>query len=223
VSDGASAQANGSHSGTAVPVAAKGAEGCPHCGAEMAGDQRYCLKCGQRRGEPRLPFMDAVVFMESMRQPPAGIAASAEEQKPAAKGPRFSPNSALVAGVATLVLAMGVGVMIGRSGSPSSNTAAPAPQVIRVGGGPETAEAATAPTEPGKAGKAKGGSNTKAKAKAKGETGASGTTKAAEEVLKPAGDVKLPAPTTQVGGKCEKGTAGCTDSGEFNGSFFGEE
>ena len=45
---------------------------------------------------------------------------------------------------------------------------------------------------------------------------------AAEEVLKPAGDVKLPPPTTQVGAECEKGTAGCSESGEFDGSFFGE-
>ncbi len=75
------------------------------------------------------------------------------------------------------------------------------------------------------AGKSGGSGKSKkqnAKAEAKAETGSSGTSKAAEEVLKPSGDVKLPPPTTGVGDKCEKGTAGCSEGGEFNGSFFGE-
>ena len=29
---------------------------CPSCGAALADDQRYCLNCGQRQGEPRLDF-----------------------------------------------------------------------------------------------------------------------------------------------------------------------
>ena len=45
--------------------------------------------------------------------------------------------------------------------------------------------------------------------------------KGAEEVLKPKTGVNLPPPTTEVGDKCEKGTAGC-ENGEFTGSFFGE-
>jgi hypothetical protein len=32
----------------------------------MLPDQRYCLACGARRGDPRLPFMDAVVLMDAM-------------------------------------------------------------------------------------------------------------------------------------------------------------
>jgi hypothetical protein len=190
----------------------------------MAPDQCYCLSCGRRRGEPRLPFMDAVVFMESMRRPTAGDAAPAPEP-PADHRHRLSPNSALVTGVATLILAMGVGVMIGRSGEGGPSTAAaPVPQVIRVGGS-ETETASNSASPQKNAGASKGKSNPKAKARAKAnaETGSSGTTKAAEEVLKPAGDVKLPPPTTQVGEKCEKGTAGCSESGEFDGSFFGEE
>jgi hypothetical protein len=92
--------------------------------------------------------------------------------------------------------------------------------VIKVEGG-GTASTGTASTK-NKAAKGNGGSGGgKAKA-AKVETGSSGTSKAAEEVLKPAGDVKLPPPTTKVGEKCDKATAGCSQSGEFNGSFFGE-
>ncbi len=167
--------------------------------------------------------MDAVVFMDAVKAsnqpPPASPPPS--ERKPQG----VTANAALIAGIGTLVLAIGVGVLIGRSGDNGSATAAnAAPQIIKVGGGSEAES-----TEPGtekeakSSSKGKGGSSKASKsAKAKAETGSSGTTKAAEEVLKPAGDVKLPPPTTQVGGKCEKGTSGCSDSGEFNGNFFGE-
>ena len=93
-----------------------------HCGADGA-DQRYCLDCGNRRGEPRLPFMDAVVFMDSVKHP-------GEPRPPPPPPPRRAPaaddhaNAALIAGVATLVLAIGVGVLIGRSGDDGSGNAA---------------------------------------------------------------------------------------------------
>lgn len=196
----------------------------------MAPDQRYCLNCGSRRGDPRLPFMDAVTFMEASRQPAAEAAAAAAPPPPPAKA-GISPGTTLIAGIATLILAVGVGVLIGRSGdgdpAPVANQQ---PQIIRVGGGEggEEAEAATADSgakkEAGKGSKsdsAAGGSKAK-KAPPEKEVDSSGTSKAAAEVLKPAGDVKLPPPTTQVGEKCEKGTEGCSDSGEFNGNFFGE-
>ena len=120
---------------------AGGATSCPSCGASAwRADQRYCLDCGHRRGDPRLPFMDAVVFMDAIKRqpqpppPPATAATSA---------PRISANASLIAGVATLVLAIGVGVLIGRSGdSGSHQRRRTAPQVIKVGGGGE--EAATA-------------------------------------------------------------------------------
>jgi hypothetical protein len=184
----------------------------------MAADQRYCLECGHRRGDPRLPFMDAVIFMDAMRQP--AVAASAPVP-PRERRPRISANASLIAGVATLVLAIGVGVLIGRSGEEGSTpVASTAPQVIKVEGGGGTASTGTAPTSAGAAAKGKAGGGKKAKEKV--ETGSSGTSKAAEEVLKPSGDVKLPPPTTQVGEKCDKGTAGCSDSGQFDGDFFGE-
>lgn len=199
-----------------------GGDACPSCGSPMAKDQRYCLECGTRRGDPRLPFMDAVVFMEAAKQPEAAAAAPPPPSEPKRGG--ISNNAALIAGVGTLVLAIGVGVLIGRSGDNGTQTAASnTPQVIKVegGGGGETAAA----TETGGSNAGKGG---KGKSKGKGkkaakslETGSSGTSKAAEEVLKPSADAKpLPPPTTQLGDKCEKGTAGCSKSGEFDGSFF---
>jgi len=192
-------------------------EGCPSCGAQMAADQRYCLECGQRRGDPRLPFMDAVVFMDAVKRPAAQAAPAAAPERRS----RTTANASLIAGVATLVLAIGVGVMIGQSGDNGSSVAsAPAPQIIRVGGdGEETATASSGGSGGGGeiGGKGKG---KKAKAPEKA-VDSSGTSEAAAEVLKPAGDVKLPPPTVQPGGECESGASGCK-GGEFTGEFFGE-
>jgi hypothetical protein len=183
----------------------------------MAADQRYCLECGIRRGDPRLPFMDAVIFMDAIKRP---APAAAPSTPPPERRSRMTANASLIAGVATLVLAIGVGVMIGQSGDNGSSVAsAPAPQIIKVGGGgEETATASSAESGNeigGKQGKAK-----KAKAPEKA-VDSSGTSEAAAEVLKPAGDVKLPPPTVQPGGKCESGASGCK-GGEFTGEFFGE-
>jgi len=182
----------------------------------VAADQRYCLHCGQRCGEPRLPFMNAVTFMDAMRAPSEAVAGPAPQPQPRRR--RISPNAALIAGVGTLLLAMGVGVLIGHSGNQSVATNAAAPQVITVhgGGGTETETAATA--NKGNAGGKSGKANKKAaaSAKKKAETG-----QGAEEVLKPSAGVKLPPATAQPGSKCESGAAGCK-GGEFTGEFFGE-
>jgi hypothetical protein len=181
----------------------------------VAADQRYCLHCGQRCGEPRLPFMNAVTFMDAMRAPTEALAGPAPETPPRRR--RISPNAALIAGVGTLLLAMGVGVLIGHSGNQSVAGNAAAPQVITVHGGGEEAETA-ATADNGNAG-GKGGKKSKkadASAKKKAETG-----QGAEEVLKPSAGVKLPPATAEVGSKCEQGAAGCK-GGEFTGEFFGE-
>jgi hypothetical protein len=185
----------------------------------MAVDQRYCLECGQRRGDPRLPIMDAVVFMDAVKRPREADQSTSPPPSPERRS-RMTANASLIAGVATLVLAIGVGVMIGREGgSGSSVAAAPAPQIIKVGGGEETATASTA-GESGEGKAAKGGKSKKAKAPEKA-VDSSGTSEAAAEILKPAGDVKLPPPTVQPGGECESGASGCK-GGKFTGEFFGE-
>jgi hypothetical protein len=205
------------------PIAGSG-DNCPNCGASLAPDQRYCLACGQRRGEPRLPFMDAVVFMESAKRPVQAETAAAPIPPPDRR-PFMSANASLVAGVATLVLAIGVGVLIGRSGDGgSSNAASPAPQIIRVGGGGEVAS--TARSKEGKdstntrSGSNKPKSATETKAKKKLQTGDSGTTKAVEEVYEPAPGVKIAPPEQKVGGECDPSVAGCGSSGKFEGNFF---
>jgi hypothetical protein len=189
---------------------ATAAESCPSCGAPMAGDQRYCLQCGRRRGEPRLPFMDAVVFMNATRRP-----GMVEPSPPPRKRRRLSPNAALIAGVGTLLLAMGVGVLIGRSGNESTTATAPQPvQVVKLGGGESGKTAKASSSE-----KTIGGGSSKASRKPVAPEQAAHP--AAEEVLKPTGDVKLPPPTVQPGGKCPPGSAGC-ENGKFTGDFFGE-
>jgi hypothetical protein len=178
-------------------------------------DQRYCLACGQRRGDPRLPFMDAVVFMDAMKQPKG-----AQSPPPKKKVRRISPNAALIAGIGTLLLALGIGVLIGRSGESGSAAPQQAPIVIKGGGTGEEASTASA------AGTTIGGSSSAAskskKVVKKEKQSAAESGEGAEEVLKPKADVKLPPPTTGVGDKCEKGSAGCNKGGEFDGSFFGE-
>jgi len=211
-----------------TPTAGSG-DNCPNCGASLAPDQRYCLSCGHRRGDPRLPFMDAVVFMESAKQPaPAEAAASTAAAPIPDRRPFMSANASLVAGVATLILAIGVGVLIGRSGDGgSTNAAAPAPQVITVGGGGgEVASTASAGEGKAKANSSNAGgagkpkTATQNKAKKKLETGSSGTTKAVEEVYEPAAGVKIAPPEQKIGGECDPSVAGCGSNGKFEGTFF---
>lgn len=199
---------------TPAPPAASGHEQCPSCGAVVTSDQRYCLACGHRRGEPRLPFMDAVVFMDAMKAPK-----DAQAAPPPKKPRRISPNAALIAGVGTLLLALGIGVLIGHAGNNTAAAPQQAPIVIRGGaaGTGETATASSTGTTVGGGGKSTAGKSKKAVKKEKEAAAASG--EGAEEVLKPSGDVKLPPPTTGVGDKCEKGAAGC-EGGKFTGDFF---
>lgn len=206
------------------PLAGSG-DNCPSCGGGLAPDQRYCLACGHRRGDPRLPFMDAVVFMESAKLPQQAQATETSPPSPDRR-PILSANASLVAGVATLVLAIGVGVLIGRSGDGgSANVASPTPQIIRVGGGGvgEVASTAKKKASKGSANVGGGGKNksaTQKKAQKKLETGSSGTTKAVEEVYEPAAGVKIAPPEQKIGGECDPSVAGCGSNGKFEGNFF---
>lgn len=203
-----------------VNVPSDAGEQCPTCGAALAPDQRYCLECGHRRGDPRLPFMDAVVFMDAVQKSKEPVPAT-PQQAQQDRRPLMTANASLVAGVATLVLAIGVGVLIGRSGEGGSGNVAATPSIIKVGGGEEESGAGAEEESTGTKSKSgsKASASTKKAAAAKTQEGSSGTSKAAEQILEPAAGVKLPPPTTQLGDKCEEGTEGC-DNGEFNGNFF---
>lgn len=204
----------------AAPQVPSGFEHCPSCGALIAVDQRYCLECGHRHGEPRLPFMDAVVFMDAMNRPPE---ARSDTPKKTRRG-GISPNAALIAGVGVLLLALGIGVLIGRSGNHGATQAAAPPQVVTVGGGTEEAQASTSSAGGGSA--AKGPTSTKGKTKkeiVKQKSKEAESGQGAEEVLHTANGVKMAPATQKIGASCDKEVAGCSKSGKFDGSFFGEE
>jgi hypothetical protein len=104
---------------------------CRTCGAPLAADQRYCLQCGARRAEARLPFLDILA-----RQGPAtagGVTVTETRRTagPAAFIARMNANSIVVAFVGCLLLALGVGVLIGGLNN-NSNANVPQ-QVITVG------------------------------------------------------------------------------------------
>ncbi len=118
---------------------------CRTCGSPLAADQRYCLQCGARRAEARLPFLDILA-----RQVPQGAGGAAATGPAVASPPgnwlsRMSTNAAAVAGVACLLLALGVGVLIGGLGQDDSSASA-TPQVISVGGAAPAPAAAVAST-----------------------------------------------------------------------------
>lgn len=193
-------------------------DNCANCGAPLAVDQRYCLQCGQRRGDPRLPFMDAVVLMDAVQrsqQPPPPPPSSKKKRSGG-----ISPNAALITGIGVLLLALGLGVLIGRSGNNETASAPQTPQVITVEGGGGGGEEATASAGSGSSA-AGGGKAPKSKGENAAKAKEAETQAGAEEVLKPAAGVKLPPAKVQPGGKCPPGSAGCKGE-EFTGEFFGE-
>ncbi|MEN3285331.1 MAG: hypothetical protein V7607_6471 [Solirubrobacteraceae bacterium] len=112
-----------------APTLGAQGEPCATCGAPLAADQRYCLECGARRAQARLAFRDILAG----QAPPPGAAppgASAASDPPPARA-----GLAFLAGLLCLLVALGVGVLIGRSGNdtPTAATTPPA-QVITVGG-----------------------------------------------------------------------------------------
>ena len=142
-----------------APTLGASGEPCATCGALLAADQRYCLNCGARRTDARIAFKEilatrgaAVVGAEGTAAD-YGIAAPAAPAgaPPVAASPVRGGDGgnrsglAALAGLACLLLALGVGVLIGNSGK-DKTAAAPAPQVISVGGaaaGTSTGAAAT--------------------------------------------------------------------------------
>lgn len=166
-------------------------ERCRSCGTTLAADQRFCLECGERRGEPRLPFMDG-------RTQPA-LASPQPASVPPDSMPRRGNTAAgmsLIAGIGVLLLAMGVGVLIGNSGGRSSSSNQPV-QVI-------AAPAAIGATS------------------ATGATDATGSTDATASGKADAAKVKkekLPPPAVKVG---QPGHGRGYDKGKFTGDFFGQ-
>jgi hypothetical protein len=113
----------------ASPPLQDSASRCASCGATLAADQRYCLECGERR---------ATVSDFLRAGPPRAAAAAPPGSRPPGPSPQAPlPRSnalTLLAGIGVLLLAMGVGVLIGRAGSSSVKSPQRA-EVVNVGSG----------------------------------------------------------------------------------------
>jgi zinc-ribbon domain len=120
---------------------------CPNCGAALAEDQRYCLNCGQRRGEPRVDFQRHLDSKATATKEPAAPvngsvapgAAPPVVPPPLEKPQRDYAPLAAAGGIAVLGIMLLIGVLIGRgtgSGEESSGT----PQVITVGAAESSGE-----------------------------------------------------------------------------------
>jgi hypothetical protein len=200
-------------------VPATGAEDrCSACGAPLAHDQRYCVECGERRGQTTLPAA----------QP------ATETQTPKARGtnarrpPRISSGATLVAGVGVLLLAIGLGVLIGHIGNNSNTTTrAAAPTVITVNGGGSAAGTTAASTPASTPTTTPTTVHVTKVEQAKLKAAAAATapppaavqkkaTQAAGKVLGNSGN--LAPPTVTQGQSCTG--AGC-QNGHFTGNFFG--
>jgi hypothetical protein len=175
-------------------------EQCSACGAAMASDQRYCVECGQRRGPARVPLMEGLA--QPAREAPATRRASLR--------PRMSVDSTLIAGIGTLLLAMGIGVLIGRSGN-SSSPKSPRVQVVTVAGGGGAASSGAA-TSAAATPSATGASATSTKSGGAHTTAASAPSASKKATAPPPKTVTVGSPGHGPGYK----------NGHFTGNFFGE-
>jgi hypothetical protein len=120
-----------------TPASAAAPETCATCGAPLAADQRYCLSCGTRRGEPRvaLPADPAPAAVERVQTvEPAAPARSSD----------VSPLAAVI-GIALLGGMLLIGVLIGRNGGDDSSQS-PIVQVSGPGGSTTTTGAGDSST-----------------------------------------------------------------------------
>lgn len=103
-------------------------EACATCGTLLARDQRYCLTCGARR---------AGLGAMLSSQPESGRSTTVVEETvvPARADDPWRLDAGLLAGIGCLLLALLVGVLIGRSAGGDDAQRASAPQVVTIGGG----------------------------------------------------------------------------------------
>jgi hypothetical protein len=180
-------------------------ERCVACGSLLARDQRYCLECGERNGEPRLARMTGrPAVPEAVVAPP-----------PRARRPRTTAGTTLVAGVGVLVLALGVGVEIGRSSGDNQKAAtAPPVRFVMPAGATAGTAAVTATATPGGTTTAATGGG---KSGGSGKNGKGGGGGKATPTPTPAASATPPA-TVKIG---QKGHGRGYKNGKFTGDFFG--
>lgn len=205
------------HAVTPTPLAAPAGDRCVNCGTQLASDQRYCVNCGERRGRARFDTA-------ALDAGPATMVTTTETIGPP---PRFSSSTTLITGVATLLVAMGLGFLIGHDSASTVKqpVAAAAAQPVHVtisgngsGGGSGSGSGSSSTT--GKHAKHSGkSSSTKSTPTAHISKKAVTQGAAAANKVLGGAKTKLASPTVSQGGACTGG-AGC-QGGKFTGNFFG--
>ena len=198
---------------------------CDVCGSRLAPDQRYCVECGTRRGQPRFTL-----------QPGSGASVAQPGVEPAGGRSRrggWTSSTTLLAGIATLLLALGVGVLIGESGSSTPKTGG-IHVVVNGGGGSGSGAATSTPSSSGSTGGSStssgsshsSGDKTKAKksssSSSSNSNSSSKTSSNANVTPAPSSGVSksvTKAPVVKPGGSCTAGTPGC-QNGKETGNFF---
>jgi len=203
------------HATTAELLTGVVGDRCTNCQAPLASDQRYCVNCGERRGKARFSFA-------AMAAQAAPVSAQAPQRTPRHRS-RASSGATLVAGVGTLLLAMGVGVLIGHDNNGPTRASSPGVQVVTVGGGGGGVSAGTVggASSAGTAARATPGAHKAATATTfKAHLTPKVTKAAAAAAGKVLGGAAPKNPTITVGQSCSAGTAGC-QGGKFTGNYFG--
>jgi hypothetical protein len=108
---------------------------CRSCGAALAEDQRYCLNCGERQGEPRLDFRRYEAPAAQPQAEPSAPAGAWGDEKPQRD---YTPLAA-VGGIAVLGIMLLIGVLIGKG---DGGTATAPPPVVVQGGEADAGETA---------------------------------------------------------------------------------
>lgn len=129
-----------------APALGDAGDRCGTCGVPLAGDQRYCLNCGSRRAEARIPFMEIL----GQR---AGV--DTQEREIVATTPaRPAPTAqAIGIGVGMVILLIGFGSVMGTL---LARWNRPAPVVVGNTGGPVAGQTALASNGPADSGPFKG-------------------------------------------------------------------
>lgn len=194
---------------------------CVNCGAPLASDQRYCVTCGERRGKPRFTLAGP---HEEVTEETTVRAAKASRR------PRTSAGFNLIAGVATLLLAMGVGVLIGHSNSSNTTKGAAAPSITVNGGGAAAGTAAASGAAAATHGSSSGANSSRSSQSKHGASAKAAKAAPPKVVIQKAaaaaskvtgGSAKVAAPTATTGSSCTNGTAGC-ENGKLTGNYFGQ-
>jgi hypothetical protein len=119
------------------------AEQCSGCGYPLAADQRYCLNCGRRIGEPRVDYASYLAGERGASEASTEPVVAPVSAAPADAVSREPSPLIAVGGIALLGLMLLVGVLIGRGDGSAAEPVA-TPTVVQVDDGTsQTADTGT--------------------------------------------------------------------------------